>query len=302
MTRKFSAWHYVRRITTEVIEHPSNRRHRVRALGRSIRWQLRKRLRSTPVDVGFHGLTLRCYPDSDSASNVFYFTDCFDHHEMAFLARYLRPGDGFLDIGANIGTYSLLAASLAGLDARIEAFEPLPVAGDRALENASRNHLEDFALHRVAVSDAPGTAMFLDFGVASALDHESREPAARFEVEVARIDALATSGPYAFAKLDVEGNELAALRGADALIAAADPPVWQIELMEWQLAKFGTSVAELVAWMSDRGFALARYDSDTNTLEVPAVIDPDQFNWWFIARDRLDDVIGRTGAEVVARG
>lgn len=298
MTRKYSAWHYVRRITNEVVEHPSNRGHRVAALGRTFRWQLRKRLRPGPVDVPFHGLTLRCYPDSDSASNIFYFTELFDYHEMTFLQRYLRPGDGFLDIGANIGTYTLLAAALIGPDAHIDAFEPLPAVADRYRENVARNHLTGVTLHQAAVSDEAGTATFFDFGVASALAHESREPRAKIEVALTRVDQAATTG-YAFAKLDVEGVELAALRGSQRLIDAFDPPVWQIELLDHQLRKFGTSSAELFQWMVDHGFTPADYDADANALHVASVIDPAIRNYWFIATDHLDAVAARLGATVV---
>jgi hypothetical protein len=64
---------------------------------------------------------LRCYPHSTSASGVIY-CGLPEWAEMRFLLDYLRPGEGFVDVGANIGTYSLLAASVP--DVVAWAFEP----------------------------------------------------------------------------------------------------------------------------------------------------------------------------------
>lgn len=294
MKRKHSAWHYVRKIAREVTEHPANADHKVRALARAVGWQVRKRVLRKPVDIPYEGLTLRCHPDSGSAGNIFYFTSRYDWDEMAFLERYLRPGDGFLDIGANIGTYSLLAASLIGRDAHIEAFEPLPVAAERVRENFALNHLDHAVVHEIAVDDHEGTAGFLDFDVSSAIEHDAdtrgRTP---IQVVVDRIDARATGTGYAFAKLDVEGVELRALEGARALIERHDPPVWQIEILDHQLRKHGSSAEELVGWMADAGFTPAWYEEATGTLTS----SPDTWrhhpNCLFVADDRLAEVEAR---------
>ena len=76
-------------------------------------------------------MTLRCYPDSPSASAMIYCHDSPDFHEMNFIRRYLRAGDTFLDIGANIGVYSLLAASRVGPSGRVVAFEPAKQASKK---------------------------------------------------------------------------------------------------------------------------------------------------------------------------
>lgn len=296
MKRKYSSWTYVRRITSQILEHPANRDHKVRALARGIGWQVRKRIIPKPVDVPYEGLTLRCYPDSNSASNVFYFTPRYDWDEMAFLERYLRPGDGFLDIGANIGTYSLLAASLIGPTGRIEAFEPLPDAAARVQENFDLNHLHQATLHQVAVSDEAGEVGFLDFDVSSSIAHDpERFGPATITVRQERIDALVEGPGFMAAKLDVEGVELQALRGAQALIDAKNPPVWQIELLEHQLKKFGTSIDEVVGWLADAGYSPAWYDAATNALEFDEAVVRRRGNAWFIADDHRALVEERLG-------
>lgn len=294
MKRKHSAWHYVGSVSRQVMHHPANAAHPYRAYLRALRWQIRSRVRPTPVDVPFEGLVLRCYPDSGSAANVFYFTSRYDWDEMAFLERYLRPGDGFLDIGANIGTYSLFAASITGPDARIDAFEPLPTCADRVRENFEINHLTNAELHQIAVDDHLGEAGFLDFDVSSSLDHDTdKRGRTPIPVIVDRIDSRATGTGYAFAKLDVEGVELRALQGAKALLDRRDPPVWMIEILDHQLVKHGSSAAEMVAYIVHQGFSPAWYDAATGRLEFGPDVWKDHTNCFFVADDRRDEVLAR---------
>ena len=58
-----------------------------------------------------------------------------DWHEMNLLLRYLRPGDEFIDIGANIGIYSLLAGSRVGLDGKVYCFEPDTITFHKLKQN-----------------------------------------------------------------------------------------------------------------------------------------------------------------------
>lgn len=297
MQRKHSRRHYARKIAREVVEHPANRRHRLRALGRAVRWQVLKHVGDGVRDVPYEGFVLRCYPDSASASNVWYFTARYDWDEMALLERLLRPGDAFLDLGANIGTYTLLAASLVDDRSRLVAVEPLPRAATRLRENLTRNGLDEVVVHEVAVDDHAGTIGFLDFDVSSVADHDTdRRGRAAFPVAAARIDELVDLEGIGAAKLDVEGLELRALRGAEGLLARRDPPVWIVELMDWQLAKHGAGADELVAFMADHGFAPHAYDADE------ARLDPDPAAWTgrdnvvFVARDRHDEVVSRLTA------
>lgn len=266
-TRRFHAANILRQVWV----HPSNRGRRVRAEARAVAWQIRKRVRPRPVDLPFFGLTIRAYPNSNSASNVVYFTERFDPAEMRVIEAVLGPGDTFADIGANIGTHTLLAATLVGPDGSIVAFEPHPVAATRLRENVTRNHLRQVTVREAAVADAPGSVEFLDrFDVSNSIltptDHGERT----IVVESVTLDEELAGRHVALAKLDLEGFEVAALRGASGRLAAADPPVWLIEVMEWQLAKAGSSTAELVELLAAADFRLHLYDPGTDRL-VPTV-------------------------------
>ena len=101
----------LRRILVGLVTHASARANPMAPVARFVRWQLRKRLRPGPATVSvFNGMKLICYPDSRSASAVIYL-GLPDWEEMNLLMRVMVPEDGFIDVGANVGVYSLFAAS-----------------------------------------------------------------------------------------------------------------------------------------------------------------------------------------------
>src|SRR5688572_6722904 len=97
--------------------HPYTRGRRVRRLGRWVTWQVWQRAVRRPWTVTMHGdVRLVCHPHDMVASMALYH-GLYDVEEMSFLLAWLRPGDTFVDVGANIAPYSLLATSLDGVRA-----------------------------------------------------------------------------------------------------------------------------------------------------------------------------------------
>jgi FkbM family methyltransferase len=254
--RKRSLRWYASSILRQIWAHPANRGRRAMAVARAIRWQARKRLTSRPVDFTAYGFVVRCYSDSVEASRLHYFGPLYDWEEMGFLSRYLRDGDGFIDGGANIGTYALLAASIVGPSGRVDAFEPVPNAAERLRGNIALNRLEDLIrVHELALGAAPGTGLLsLDWDMANRLVRDAEEmPGQSQEVRIGTLDDILV-GNYAAGKLDIEGAEMAALQGAERHLSAANPPVWILEALEHQLRKVGGSRAELLSLLRDHGF------------------------------------------------
>lgn len=279
-TRKHSTAHYVRSVLSQTWSHPSNRGRRGRAIAGALAWQVRKRVGAGPRDVPFFGWRLRCHPDSNSASNVVYFTERYDPAEMGFMIAFLRRGDGFIDVGANIGTYSLLAAALVGPAGRVDAFEAHATAVGRLRENLALNGISSVTVHEAAVADREGTVHFLQtFDVSNSILTPVDAGAPVSEVVAVTLDGVLGDRPAAMGKLDIEGFETAALRGAVARLAAADPPVWQVEVMDHQLRKAGSSAAELVGLLTGAGFDLVRFDPVTGALHPIDPSDPPVNVW-----------------------
>jgi FkbM family methyltransferase len=294
MRRKHSALEYTLRILSAVIEHPANRDHPVRACVRAIGWQLYKRSVRRPRDIDYYGLRLRCYPDSNSASAIMYFGPRFDYNEMIFTQRYLRQGDGYLDVGANVGAYTIFAAALIGDTGLIHAFEPSPIAALRLRENIGLNGLSFVVVHEAAVCQHAGTVQFLtDFDVSNAVSSGTSGDGSTIGVRAVRLDDVLGKASLAMGKLDVEGSEVSALLGAEAHLRAANPPVWQVEVIDGQLRKQGTSRRELQGLFEDHGFRFARFDAGRARLDFTSLDDVATRNVLAISRERRGEVVER---------
>lgn len=176
----------------------------------------------------------------------------------AAVAVSLRRGDTMIDCGANVGLTTVAAALRVGSRGRVLAIEPSPTA-IAVLEQRKKVHcLRHVALLRAAAGAAPGRALLHEYedyrGGASSLRPALDRQADRMtEAEVVSLDEAAASnlsGPVRLVKLDIEGAELNALRGACTLIAR-DKPDLCIELFEGQLAKFGATVDDITGLLRE---------------------------------------------------
>src|SRR5258706_2309076 len=123
-----------------IVRHPHNRKRRLRALVTFAAWQMWKRTTHRSITATYwNKLKIRVYPDSRSASLALY-TGLPEYDDMLFTDRFLKSGDAVIDVGADIGLYSLLAASRTG-SGKVIALEPHPVAAARLRENAALNLL-----------------------------------------------------------------------------------------------------------------------------------------------------------------
>lgn len=161
----------------------------------------------------------------------FYAHDHFFHGKpyepglAACLARLLRPGDTFVDAGANHGYFSLLAAKLVGPAGRVIAFEPHSEARTRLTRHLELNGLQDqVEVHPLALSDRSGVAQMHQShhnALASLVPDQSPvrhlvDFGAPFEVPTVRFDewcARHAVGAIRLMKIDVEGAELMVLGG-----------------------------------------------------------------------------------------
>jgi FkbM family methyltransferase len=280
-------------------EHPANRRRRIRAVAKAALWQAYKRTIRHPFDLRvYDGLRLRAYPDSEETGRFIYYGGLPDYDEMIFMRRYLRPGDNFVDGGANVGAYTLLAASLVEPTGRVDAFEPAPLEAHRLRENVALNRLEYVQVHEAALAQTPGHARFtLDRRSGNRLWPADEE---RLETSVVRVTSIdhELSATYAMAKLDLEGAEPLALRGAERHLAAGNPPVLVLELVDRFVRRYGSSAVDVADWLHERGYELGTYDASTNRVElVGRSLAGSRTNVFAILSDRMNFITGRLAGE-----
>ena len=121
-------------------------------------------LRGRPLDVDALGARMRLYPAHNvSEKNLLFTPHLFDPEERQVLARHIKDGFVFLDVGANVGGYALFVAALAGPHARILAIEPQPAIFERLVFNISQNPFGTVKALECAVTDKDGeVTLFID--------------------------------------------------------------------------------------------------------------------------------------------
>ncbi len=248
----------LRQLIAFVWNHPLNAGNRLGALGRVIRWQLASRLMAGPIVLPFvDGTSLFATRGMTGATGNWY---CGLHEvrDMAFVLHFLRPEDHFLDVGANVGSYTVLAGGAAG--ARVTAVEPIPETFAHLERNIALNDLSGrVRACPCGLSDASGTLRFT-----KDLDTVNHilapwEDLPSIEVPVRTLDDLVGSDVPVLLKIDVEGHERSVLQGAVGTLADARLLAVVMET-NGSGARYGISDAELVALMAHSGFSAYGYD------------------------------------------
>lgn len=187
-------------------------------------------------------------------------------YEPEYLARMLtavKPDDVLYDIGANIGLVALHAASRC----RTVAFEPDPGFVGRLHRNVELNPFPAIDVLPVAISDSNGTAILFTDGAegnSPSLVHQRRENGS-VEVKAHTLDALVEGGALpapTVLKLDIEGAEILALRGARRLLHGQAPPrLLFLEVHDSFLPGFGSSADEVLALVGQAGYRSMMYEA-----------------------------------------
>lgn len=106
-----------------------------------------------PVDAGVLGFKMCLDPSEFVDRALLFYPQFWDPQELGFLARHLRPGDVFLDVGAHIGLYSLAASRAVGRDGLVLAIEADPHTYRRLRRHLRANRIENVRAVNVGVSD-----------------------------------------------------------------------------------------------------------------------------------------------------
>jgi FkbM family methyltransferase len=210
-----------------ILSHPLNRDRRFAALVRFASWQVASRLQPEIEFQWLEGATLRIRRGMAGATGNVY---CGLHEfvEMAFVLHLLRPGDLFLDIGANVGSYTILASKLCR--AQTIAFEPDWEAATILEQNIHANDIATLAtIHRTALGEQGGEIAFTS-GLGP-MNHvaSDRDRIVQW-VPVARLDDICGGAFPTLIKLDVEGYEERVLAGATRVLASPSLFAVQSEL------------------------------------------------------------------------
>lgn len=199
----------------------------------------------------------------------------YEGPERAFLLKYLRPADVFYDIGANVGLYSVLAATAIGSQGRVYAFEPNEESLHFLRRNLARIRGCRTQVFSLAVSDVEGTLelsvptqgydAWATLGAVTTVD----TPVVRREIRAATLDGLHASEGLAaptVVKIDVEGWELHVLDGAGTVLKSSDPPLLMVELCDRASEGAGSSTLELLSAIEALGMEVFELSKESPAL------------------------------------
>ena len=207
---------WIARLNRFTRSHPLTERNRVAAFRRAISWQIRSRFHDEVVFDWIGGAKLAIRRGMTGATGNVY-AGLHEFADMAFLLHMLREGDLFLDVGANIGSYSVLASSVRG--ASTIAFEPDPGTYKALMRNIELNGIGRMVEARCeALGDHVGTTRFtLGLDTVNKVVDEGAGDAQ--SVPLNTLDSAVAGRPPLLMKMDVEGYETHVIAGAEQTLS-----------------------------------------------------------------------------------
>lgn len=243
-----------------VFRHPLTRGKSLRAISRIFFWQLGIRLLKMPVVVPWVNNTRLVVGKGMAGATGNYYCGLHEFCDMSFVLHYLRRGDLFVDIGANVGTYSILAAGCAG--ANVISVEPIPETYLRLCDNVNLNNLHALVdLKNIGLGSGSGWLRF-----SSELDAENhviseaeKSNIDSISVPVDTLDNMIGDRCPLMIKIDVEGFETEVLRGGDNTFRSKGLEAVLIEFNN-SGERYGYSELDLRKKFSQLGFIPCAYD------------------------------------------
>jgi FkbM family methyltransferase len=236
------------------------------------RWFINKRLWD---DVQLNAdAAVACDLWDEVPFGIWWGGETYENKPTPYFKSLLKPLSVVFDIGANVGYYSLTAAPLVGPRGSVYAFEPASRQFKRLKENASRNGFSQIHPYKLALSDKPGEAILHledESNTGSASLRPAGDSGLRDETVTCttlddfveslgldRIDAI---------KMDVEGYELAVLKGGQKALERFHP-VLLVEVRDSQLRLAGSSRQELFDWLASRNYIPHRIASHARLVPI----------------------------------
>jgi FkbM family methyltransferase len=204
-----------RQIARFLCNHPLTRDHRAAAFARLCRWQIESRLRREVIVPWIGGMRLAARRGMTGATGNIY-AGLHEFADMAFTLHFLRPDDLFLDVGANVGSYTLIASGVC--KAKTISFEPDPQTMALLRRNIDLNGLDGrVLLEQTAVGAEDGEVEFT-LGRDTCNQVTQGNALRTQRVSMRTLDSVASLTPPTMIKVDVEGYEAQVFRGAQAVL------------------------------------------------------------------------------------
>lgn len=246
--------------------HPLTKQHKFAAIANFIRWQVGARLVGKKIvvpwvedskfiaEIGETGLTGNLY------------SGFMEYKDMLFLLHALQPDETFVDVGANIGAYTILASKV--VKSKSISFEPLPETIKRLRDQIQINEIQDYvSIRNQGVGDKEGQLFFTNNNdtinkVCLAGDVQNTT-----KVNVTTLDAELENDKKYFFKIDVEGFEYNVIQGGVNVLGSDNTFALIIELND-SGEEFGYTNDDIHKKITELGFMPVAYDPISRSLSM----------------------------------
>jgi len=221
----------------------------------------------------------------DELSRAVFITGFYEPESMAAISQILPKGGVFVDVGAHCGMFTLLAADKVGPEGKVVAFEPSKREYDRLIANVELNGLRNVITSTAAVAEVAGEVRLL---IAEAGHAGHNTTSKRFAYPAVRlaeaVDVPAVTLDAFFLqhgldrcdviKMDIEGGELPALKGAVGILQKHRPTL-VLETFEKAMAANETTTGALTGWLAEQGYQFRDIDPRTGRISKAWTDQPD---------------------------
>lgn len=232
-------------------------------------------------DISINGITFNIDLSLDPAMHNMYF-GAYQPDIIGLLRKYLREGDTFIDVGANVGYISAIALGLVGKSGEVHAFEPVPRYANYLQYVRSQNPEYQLYINELALGDKDETSTIAvtkldNIGWNTMVPGFMREQmiAEKLEVKVTTLSsylASRTVEKLRLIKIDTEGYEYRVMKGFRKYLEKAEVlPILIIEVAPTAYPKLNISLVEFMELMTGLGYVTRSvdlgYEVDLTTLE-----------------------------------
>jgi FkbM family methyltransferase len=246
--------------------HELAKKHRLRAVARFLKWQFSQKIYPHPVVYPFISNTKLWVQKGMTGATGNIYTGLHEFNDMAFLLHFLRASDWFIDVGANVGSYSILASGVVG--AHSISIEPVPQTFKKLEKNIDINGIQAKVLAmNIGIASAKASLRFsCDADTVNHVLKDQMIGDDTVEVDVNTLDGILENLPIpTLIKIDVEGFEQEVINGATKLLQSTTLKAIIIEL-NGSGGRYGFDEKNIHHQIKEAGFSPFSYDPFSRSL------------------------------------
>lgn len=198
----------------------------------------------------------------------------YEAAERRLMNSILQNGDVFVDVGANVGVYTLIASRRVGAKGAVYSFEPNPDVAAQLKRNLAANNCPNVTLFQIPLSSQRAICKLQmpanGFDAWSSLANPVMEEPGCLELEIEsdswdNLYLQRTLRKPTFMKIDVEGWESRVMEGARSLLTGDDAPFLMVEFCDSTAKRAGSSCAEIYGMLVEFGYKIYRFDEQAES-------------------------------------